>query len=41
MISLSHLDHLVLTVANIDKTCDFYRQGSRDGNLIEISNPRP
>ncbi len=25
MIALQHLDHLVLTVANIDITCQFYR----------------
>ncbi|MEZ2130959.1 MULTISPECIES: VOC family protein [unclassified Sinorhizobium] len=24
MIRIDHLDHLVLTVANIEKTCDFY-----------------
>lgn len=23
---ISHLDHLVLTVADIEKTCDFYKQ---------------
>ncbi|WP_434691156.1 VOC family protein [Morganella sp. Je.2.23] len=26
MITVSHLDHLVLTVADIEKTCDFYRR---------------
>ncbi len=26
MITISHLDHLVLTVADIEKTCDFYRR---------------
>ncbi len=26
MITISHLDHLVLTVADIDRTCDFYQQ---------------
>ncbi|WP_423135940.1 VOC family protein [Morganella morganii] len=26
MITISHLDHLVLTVADIEKTCDFYHR---------------
>lgn len=26
MITISHLDHLVLTVADVEKTCDFYRR---------------
>ncbi len=26
MIEIDHLDHLVLTVADLDKTCDFYRR---------------
>jgi len=26
MIEIDHLDHLVLTVASLDKTCDFYRR---------------
>jgi catechol 2,3-dioxygenase-like lactoylglutathione lyase family enzyme len=26
MIKIDHLDHLVLTVANLDRTCDFYRR---------------
>ncbi|AJD39740.1 VOC family protein [Rhizobium sp. SEMIA 4085] len=26
MIRISHLDHLVLTVADIEATCEFYRQ---------------
>ncbi|MEO1592471.1 MAG: VOC family protein [Cyanobacteria bacterium J06632_22] len=26
MIAIDHLDHLVLTVRDIDRTCEFYRQ---------------
>lgn len=26
MITISHLDHLVLTVADVEKTCDFYHR---------------
>jgi catechol 2,3-dioxygenase-like lactoylglutathione lyase family enzyme len=26
MIKIDHLDHLVLTVANLGRTCDFYRR---------------
>ena len=42
MITISHLDHLVLTVADIEKTCDFYRRvlvfGRQKINLHQAGN---
>jgi len=37
MIALSHLDHLVLTVRDIARTCDFYREAL--GMTVETFAP--
>jgi catechol 2,3-dioxygenase-like lactoylglutathione lyase family enzyme len=41
---VDRLDHLVLTVANVEEICAFYSRvyfRDPDGNLIEVSNARP